>query len=112
MEQPNFTHTDTEYQALSDAVSAAGIQATADYIRRNPDDRGGCGWAFIVMDDKKAARRLPKVSKFQKYHGIGVALRVTCANQQSLQGAEYVAEAMAEEFRVHGLPVHVIGMAD
>lgn len=108
-----FGHTDREYKALSWRVMAAKFRAECAHVAEHKSDYGACGFAYIVVTDKTAARYLAKFSRvFHKRPGGTAEMMVACRNWQSLTAAERVAQAMADEFNRSGIAASIYGRMD
>ena len=108
-----ITRSDVEYQALAWRVASAMRKAERAHMAFHGKDYGSCGWAYVVIMDKEAARYLVKhCPAFAKRPGGTAELRVVCGNWQSITAAEHVARAMADEFKRSGIDAYVYGRVD
>lgn len=112
MSEIQFSYNATDYLGLLAEMFAAGQQAVNDFQRRNKSDNGTCGFAYVVIDDDRAAYDLNGKACFQRINGVGICHPVTCGGWQTLHGAEYVAEAMVEALKFNGVAAHVCGRVD
>ena len=112
MSDIKFSYSDVGYLGLLAEVFAAGHQAVRDFQHRNKTDNGTSGFAYLVIDDERAAYDLNGRACFQHIQGIGVCHPVMCGGWQSLHGAEYVAEAMVEILSFNGIAAHVHSRVD
>lgn len=112
MSEIQFSYEATDYLGLLAEMFSAGHQAVKDFQTRNKSDCGTSGFAYVVIDDQRAAYDLNGKACFQRINGIGVCHPVSCGGWQSLHGAEYVAEAMVEALAFNGVQAHVHGRAD
>ena len=112
MSEIQFSYNSADSLGLLAEMFAAGHQAVRDFQHRNKSDNGSCGFAYVVIDDQRAAYDLNGKACFQRINGIGVCHPVTCGGWQTLHGAEYVAEAMVEALMFNGVAAHVHGRVD
>ncbi|SEU02791.1 hypothetical protein [Paracoccus homiensis] len=111
MSEIQFGYSHADYFGLLADVFAAGNQAVVDFQAGNVLDSGTSGCAYLVITDERAAYHLNETAGFKRYD-FGVGMRVSCGGWQSLHGAEYVAEAMAEAARFNGVDAAVVGKVD
>lgn len=112
MSEIQFSYNTADYLGLLAEMFAAGHQAVRDFQHRNKSDNGTCGFAYVVLDDQRAAYDLNGKACFQRINGVGICHPVTCGGWQTLHGAEYVAEAMVEALKFNGVAAHVHGRVD
>lgn len=91
-------------------VYGAAMQAVADYIARNPD-KGCCGYACVVLDCPADDPRLEGI-KLERDRKGRPYIPVPCGGYQSLDGKEYVAGAIVESLRFHGIESSINSWVD
>ena len=108
-----ITRSDKEYQALAWRLRSAIRKAEIQQVEQHGGDYGPCGFAYVVVTDKQAAKDLCRLSpQFKKQPGGGAEVMVRCKNWQSVDAAEQVAKAMAAEFERSGIAAHTYGRMD
>ena len=98
----------SDYFGILSEVFTAGRYAVSEFQERNIYDDGPSGVAYLVVDDPA----MNGEAGFSSIEGVGISLRVSCGDWQSLHAAEYVAGAMAEVFRFNSIGAHVDSRMD
>ena len=108
-----ITRTDDEYQALAWRLRSAIRKAEIQQVEQHGADYGPCGYAYVAVTDKQAAKDLCRLwPQFKKQPDGTAEVMVGCKDWQSVDAAEQVAKAMAAEFERSGIAAYTYGRVD